>query len=104
MNTKISYPNQDVFERDNYTCQYCDLDASQDFEIWWTANMNIDHIKPVKHGGRPDRENLAVACRACNLYKGSIDCNSREEARQIVAKKKEQARQWYKKHVLKESG
>jgi len=105
MKKKNSYPHEEVFVRDNFTCQYCGLDASQNFEVWWTANMNVDHIKPIKHGGaRDDLNNLALACRACNLYKGSIDCNSIEEARQIVAHKKEQARQWYKKHVLKEIG
>lgn len=98
---KNEYPNQDIFERDKFICQYCDLDASKDFGLWWTANLNIDHIKPKKHGGSDDPDNLAVACRACNLYKGSTDCNSIAEARKIVQQKKEQSKKWFEKYVLK---
>ena len=98
---KFEYPNQEIFERDKFTCQYCGLNASKDFEIWWTANLNIDHIKPKKHGGLDHSDNLVVACRACNLYKGDSDCNSIEEARVIVAKKKEKAKKWFNKYVLK---
>lgn len=101
MSKKEEYPNQNIFERDKFKCQYCDLDASNDFEIWWTANLNIDHVKPVKHEGSNEPDNLVVSCRACNLYKGSIDCNSKEEARRIVRRKREEAKNWFNKYVLK---
>lgn len=95
-------PNQFIYERDNFKCQYCGLDASKDFDMWWKANLNIDHIKPKKHGGTNDPNNLVVSCRACNSYKGSKDCNSLEEARNIVNVKREEAQRWFKKYVLKE--
>ena len=38
----------------------------------WTAYPHhIDHIKPLKHGGSDELENLALACMSCNLAKGS---------------------------------
>lgn len=101
--TKGEYPYQDIFERDKFTCQYCGLDASRNFDTWWTANMNIDHVVPKKHGGEKNSQNLVVACRACNLYKGSTPCSSIEEAREIVNKKRAQAEKWYRKFVLRES-
>ena len=82
------YPYQEVYERFRFKCAYCDLDCSLDFETWFRANLAIDHIKPRKHGGENTTENLALACHSCNLYKGSIDCNSIEEAREIVRRKK----------------
>ena len=97
------YPRQSVFERDNFTCQYCGLDASKNFDVWWHANLNIDHVQPKAHGGPDDETNLVVACRACNLYKGSVPCGSLDEARAILAAKREQARGWFEKYVLTRS-
>jgi hypothetical protein len=31
----------------------------------------IDHIVPLKHGGKTSSNNLALACLECNRYKGS---------------------------------
>jgi 5-methylcytosine-specific restriction endonuclease McrA len=94
-------PYQRIYERDNWKCQYCGLDASEDFETWWTANLNIDHIKPKHHGGNNNDENLAVACRACNTYKGRANFNSKEEARDYVQEKREEAIRWFNKYVVK---
>ncbi|MBU1319406.1 MAG: HNH endonuclease [candidate division Zixibacteria bacterium] len=96
------YPNQSIFERDKFKCQYCDLDASKDFKMWWTANLSIDHVVPKSKGGTDDPSNLVVACHSCNLFKGSASCSNIEEARDVVAERKEQARMWFRKHVTKE--
>lgn len=98
---KEAYPNQGIYERYGFKCAYCGIDGSNNFEVFWLANFNIDHIKPVSKGGTDADENKALACRACNLYKGAADCNTIEEARQIVAQKKAQAEAWYKTYVLK---
>ncbi len=98
----IEYPYQAIFERDNFVCQYCGLDASKDFETWWHANLNIDHVVPKSHGGTDEENNLVVACRACNLYKGSAPCRSLDEARKVISEKRAQAERWFKKYVLKE--
>jgi 5-methylcytosine-specific restriction endonuclease McrA len=76
---KETYPNQRIYERDNFTCRYCGWDGRKDFESWFIANFNIDHIKPQHLGHNDDDSNLVLACRACNLYKGRADCNSFEE-------------------------
>lgn len=49
-----------IFERDNYTCQYCGQRGGK---------LECDHIIPVaKDGGHHDA-NLATACFACNRSK-----------------------------------
>lgn len=53
-----------VFERDNYTCQYCGRSCEE-------AELEIEHIIPVSKGGNNDIRNLATACRACNRSKGA---------------------------------
>ena len=52
---------QAVFERDNYTCQYCGNVG---------GDLEIEHIIPVSKGGNNDIRNLVTACRACNRAKG----------------------------------
>jgi len=98
---KEEYPYQMIYERDNFTCQYCGLNASKDFDTWWYANFNIDHIKPRRHGGTDDPSNLALSCHTCNLYKKDSLCHSLEEAREIIGKKRQQAEKWFTRHILK---
>jgi hypothetical protein len=46
-------------------CEYCRM-AEDDR----ASKFQIDHIIPVKHGGRDVRDNLCLACLKCNAYKG----------------------------------
>ncbi len=47
-----------VFARDNHRCQYCGGHAD-----------SIDHVMPRSRGGEHIWENVAAACRPCNLRK-----------------------------------
>jgi 5-methylcytosine-specific restriction endonuclease McrA len=47
-----------VFARDAYKCQYCGRPAD-----------SIDHVLPRSRGGEHIWENVAAACRTCNLHK-----------------------------------
>jgi len=47
-----------VFARDDYRCQYCGAAAD-----------SIDHVVPRSRGGDHVWENIAAACRPCNLSK-----------------------------------
>lgn len=49
-----------VFERDNYTCQYCGKRG---------CVLEVDHIIPFSKGGSYDLNNLVTACRKCNRQK-----------------------------------
>jgi len=60
---RITQPlKKQVLDEANWKCEYCgvDLDAS---------SASIDHKIPRSKGGTDDRENLAAACRKCNMLK-----------------------------------
>lgn len=101
MKAKSEYPFQAIFERDNFTCRYCGWDGSSDFDNWWVAAFNVDHIIPKSQGGTDAQDNLVLACRACNQYKGNGKCNSLDDAIKLVHARRERARRWFGKHVLK---
>ena len=48
-------------------CEYCLI--HQDDDPYF--RFHIEHVLPLKHGGTDDAENLGLACRHCNLHKGS---------------------------------
>jgi 5-methylcytosine-specific restriction endonuclease McrA len=56
-----------VRERAAYRCEYCQT-HQDDSPL---AALHIEHIRPIKHGGTDDEENLCLACIDCNLHKGS---------------------------------
>jgi len=47
-----------IFARDDHRCQYCGDRAD-----------SIDHVMPRSRGGQHTWENVAAACRPCNLVK-----------------------------------
>lgn len=53
-----------VIERDGYVCGICGwlVDPS---------DAHIDHVQPVRHGGRTTLDNLRVTHSRCNLRKGA---------------------------------
>jgi hypothetical protein len=61
---------REVFERDNWTCQYCG-------ETVTSENSTLDHYIPKSKGGSNSKENLRTACLVCNSVKSG---RSYEEA------------------------
>ena len=51
---------QEVFLRDNFTCQYCGKK---------TRELTLDHVIPRHLGGGHTWDNLVSACKACNYRK-----------------------------------
>lgn len=65
LNNKFMRYNKDnVFERDNYTCQYCGKRKK------W-EELTIDHVVPRSMGGESKFENVVTACKGCNQWKGN---------------------------------
>lgn len=50
----------EIFERDDYTCQYCGERG---------VRLECDHVIPVSLGGETCHENLVTACFPCNRSK-----------------------------------
>lgn len=59
------YPS--VAQRAAHRCEYCRAP-----EAIFNLQFEVEHIIPLSQGGTDDKTNLALACRACNLYKS--DC------------------------------
>ena len=58
---KIKLSKNEVFRRDEYTCQYCGHRKKQ---------LTIDHVIPKRRGGDYTWRNIVTACAQCNLRKG----------------------------------
>lgn len=51
---------EEIFERDNYTCNYCGQIGGK---------LEADHVIAFSKGGTDDLENLVTSCRRCNRQK-----------------------------------
>ena len=49
----------------DFRCEYCDQDLLASAAAY--REWQLDHIVPVSAGGSELEENLAVACRTCNV-------------------------------------
>lgn len=52
--------------RARYRCEYCRAP-----ELVFNFFFEVEHIVPLSQYGKDLSSNLALACRSCNLYKGS---------------------------------
>lgn len=59
----VRLSRQNVFLRDEHTCQYCQKRMSE-------KRLTIDHVVPLSRGGRHEWTNVVTACSACNNKKG----------------------------------
>ena len=55
---------QQVAERANHRCEYCHAP-----EVVFNFPFEVEHIIPIAKQGKTDLDNLALACRSCNLRK-----------------------------------
>jgi len=71
-----------VFERDNYTCQYCGKKGTE-------ADLELDHLKPLSRGGTNEEANLITTCGKCNKQKGdkTFDAFFAEKERETKVKR-----------------
>jgi hypothetical protein len=54
----------EVAARAGHRCEYCKAP-----EVLFNIRFEVEHIIPPGEGGSDDLENLALACRSCNLFK-----------------------------------
>ena len=57
---------REIAERDRHRCAYC-LSS----EVLSGISLAIDHIVPVSAEGNSEPDNLCLACRSCNEFKGN---------------------------------
>ena len=69
-----------IASRANHRCEYCHAP-----ELIFNFPFEVEHIIPISRRGVDNEVNLALACRSCNLRKGTrisgIDPDSNTEVR-----------------------
>lgn len=60
----VHFSRQNIYQRDNYTCQYCNTQPG-------VYNLTVDHVIPRSRGGHSDWLNCVSACSKCNRKKGN---------------------------------
>lgn len=60
----IRFCRENVYIRDNYTCQYCGYRLS-------SKNLTLDHVIPASKNGKKNWTNVVSACRQCNQRKAN---------------------------------
>jgi len=55
-----------IAERANHRCEYCHAP-----ELVFNFPFEVEHVIPTFRQGTNEESNLALACRSCNLRKGS---------------------------------
>lgn len=60
----IRFSRENVYIRDNYTCQYCGTRLSG-------RHLTLDHVVPASHNGKKNWTNVVSACRSCNQKKAN---------------------------------
>ena len=73
----MKYSNRFVWERDNYTCQYCGKHITE------KSDLETDHVHPQSRGGKTIYENMVTACFDCNQHKAD---RTPEEAKMFLKK------------------
>jgi hypothetical protein len=68
-----------VAERAAYRCEYCHAP-----EIVFNFPFEVEHIVPQARDGSDEPENLALACRSCNLFKSDFETGQDEEGQAEV--------------------
>lgn len=66
-----------VAGRARHICEYCGAP-----EAVFNLPFEVEHIVPLARGGKNFRENLALSCRSCNLYKSHAVSGFDETAQQ----------------------
>ena len=79
---QVKFSRRNIFERDDYTCQYCRNRFKR-------QDLTIDHVLPKSRGGTSRWENVALACLSCNSKK---DDHTPKEAGMMLRKRPKQPR------------
>lgn len=71
---QVRFSRKNIFERDNFQCQYCGKKPPSKREaLSWMKNntLNLDHVVPRSRGGKTTWDNVVTSCYKCNSKKAS---------------------------------
>jgi len=70
---QVRFSRKNIFERDNFTCQYCGKrPPNRKVALKWMEKnqLNFDHVLPRSRGGKTTWNNIVASCLTCNSKKG----------------------------------
>jgi hypothetical protein len=70
----------EIAARAGHRCEYCRAP-----EAIFNLPFEVEHIEPRARGGHDDASNLALSCRACNVFKSHKNTYMDETSREVVA-------------------
>ncbi|EIM29333.1 HNH endonuclease [Microvirga lotononidis] len=87
---RIAFFN-DIFARDQGRCVYCGIPARRPGRGVKRAPdlATLDHVTPKSAGGPLDRDNIVLACAACNNERGTMDAQAFRDLKARQAKRQE---------------
>ena len=88
---------REIYERDNWTCQYCGWSARGGFNAW--RHLSVDHVIRVADEGPSTPDNLVAACRACNDLFNRRSFGSFQEKRAAIQERLRADRQFWASNV-----
>lgn len=65
------YVRTRLAEAQNWRCCWCGVKCRP--EPGYKNSVTLEHVTPRSEGGSDERDNLAMACHACNSRRGSTD-------------------------------
>jgi hypothetical protein len=68
-----------VAARAGHRCEYCRAP-----EAIFNLPFEVEHIVPIARDGPDDESNLALACRACNLFKADQEAGREEQTGEVI--------------------
>jgi hypothetical protein len=80
-------------------CGYCHTQQALAY-----APLEIDHIIPVAAGGSNELENLWLACRPCNQYKGTQICGRDPQTGRAVRLFNPRRQDWHRHFAWSDDG
>lgn len=69
-----------------FKCCYCGRPLRLHAQYPYYAAPSVDHRIPISNKGTDDVDNLVLCCHACNIVKGTLDCDLYEEFISIIKK------------------
>lgn len=66
-----------VARRASHRCEYCRAP-----EAVFNFPFEVEHILPTSKGGASESDNLALACRSCNLFKSDYIAHRSQQSQQ----------------------
>lgn len=67
----VPYIDREIFERDSWVCQICQLPVDPTADRRHPDGATIDHVVPLSKGGADDPSNVVTAHWRCNRDKGN---------------------------------